>query len=223
MLLLPLMWLALTATVYGWREFRARDVLAGTRAQARIERLERGADIRWVRLALLASDDLRTKYLPVAQAFRLILRAGPRLVGAYVLLATVISLLDNLAAVGLTVLVGPRSPAVSLLLDPLSTLVVGLVITCISVALYAAAFDRALDAVLTAARPRLPGRTATTGSAMEFDQPTSRVDRSLERHLSGCRGRHHEADPDPTCRPTRSGSSERSRAGPAISAAASAW
>ncbi len=148
-LLLPLMWLALTATVFGWREFRALDVAAGTRMQSRLERLDERSDRPIARLTLLLSDDLRTKYLPVAQAFRLILRAGPRLVGAYLLLATVISLLDNVATIGLTVLVGPRSQAVLLLLDPLEQLLVGLVVTVGSVALYAATFDRALGAVLT--------------------------------------------------------------------------
>lgn len=166
-LLLPLMWLALTATVYGWRDFRARDVLAGTRAQSRVERLEQEAGGPMGRLALLATDDLRTKYLPVAQAFRLILRAGPRLVGAYLLLATVSSLLDNLAAIGLTVLVGPRSLAVSLLLDPLQDLVVSLVITCVSVALYAAAFDRALGAVLNSAETDAADSDATESGATE--------------------------------------------------------
>ena len=79
-ILLPLMWLALTATVFGWREFTARDVVAGTRAEARIARLQEGADRPLSRLALLATADLRTTYLPVAQAFRLILHAGPRLI-----------------------------------------------------------------------------------------------------------------------------------------------
>jgi hypothetical protein len=142
---LPLMWLALVATVYGWRDYRARDVVAGTALEARLERIEQRPAGAGRRLLLFATADLRTKYVPVAQALRLIGRAGPRFVGAYLLLATAISALDNLLSVGLSRLVGPQTQAVTLLLDPLQTLLVQIVVTIASVALYAAAFDRAVS------------------------------------------------------------------------------
>lgn len=153
---LPLMWLALTATVYGWRDYRARDLLTGTRLASRLERLERAPVGSGRRLLLFVSADLRTKYLPVAQALRLIGRAGPRFVGAYLLLATAVTALDHLLTIGVAVLAGPHLLAGSLLLDPLETLLVELVVTMVSVALYAAAFDRAVNA---------PARTPVTVEA----------------------------------------------------------
>lgn len=144
--LLPLMWLALAATVYGWRDYQAADVVAGTRVGSRWARMT-GRPAGPGRLLLLfATADLRTKYLPVAQALRLIGRAGPRFVGAYLLLATTLSAVQSLLTIGLSWVVGPRDPAATLLIDPLQTLLVGLVVSVASVALYAAAFDQAVAA-----------------------------------------------------------------------------
>ena len=141
---LPLMWLALAAVVYGWRDVSAADVLAGTRAAPRLERWSRLVTTPVGRLALFATDDLRTKYLPVLQALRLVGRAGPRVIGAYVLLATALSSTDALLQIALTLLAGPQSAAVSLLLEPLEDLVVSLPVTVLSVALYGAVFARAV-------------------------------------------------------------------------------
>ena len=147
---LPLMWLALAAVVYGWREVSAADLFAGTRAAPHLERWSRSASTPAGRLLVLATDDLRTKYLPVLQALRLVARAGPRLIGAYVLLATVLQALDDLLRIGLSVLVGPQSVPATLLLDPVQDLVVSLVVTCLSVALYGVVFARAVGAPLAA-------------------------------------------------------------------------
>ncbi len=144
--LLPLMWLALAATVYGWRDYRAEDVVAGTRVQSRFQRLAGQPAGSGRRLLLFATADLRTKYLPVAQALRLIGRAGPRFVGAYLLLATVVAAAENLVSIGLSLLVGPQTQAMNLLIDPLQSLLIGLIATVTSVALYAAGFDRAVTA-----------------------------------------------------------------------------
>ncbi len=141
---LPLMWLALTAVVYGWREVSAADVLAGTPVAARLERWTRYGTTPAGRVVLLATDDLRTKYLPVLQALRLVARAGPRVIGAYLLLSAALQALRGLLEIGLSVLVGPRSTAVTLLLDPASDLVVSALATTVSVALYGAVFARAV-------------------------------------------------------------------------------
>lgn len=144
-LLLPLMWLALAATVFGWREFRARDILSGLSlpTPARLTRM-RGA--RHSRLAAWATADFRHKYLPLAQALRLVWQAGPRFLGVYLLLATVLRLLDHGFRYLLQVLAGPGSPSYALGLRPGLDLVAGLVFTCWSVTLYAVAFDRSVAA-----------------------------------------------------------------------------
>lgn len=142
--LLPLVWLALTASVLGWREFRSGDVLAGTRIGDRwAGRLARVGGPLGTLMGLLTSD-LRTKYLPVLAALRMISRAGPGFVGVYLLLATVLTSARQLFDIAVTVLLGPRDVASSLLTDPAATLVSGLIFTTLAIALYAAAFDEAL-------------------------------------------------------------------------------
>lgn len=142
--LLPLVWLALTASVLGWREFRSGDVLAGTRVGDRwAGRLARGGGPLGTLMALVTSD-LRTKYLPVLAALRMISRAGPGFVGVYLLLATVLTSARQLFDIAVTVVLGPRDVASSLLTDPAATLVSGLIFTTLAIALYAAAFDEAL-------------------------------------------------------------------------------
>ena len=107
-------------------------------------------------LAALATDDLRTKYLPVLQALRLVARAGPRFVGVYLVLATVLTAAQAAFDIAVTVLVGPRGVDTALLVDPFAVLVSGLVFTPVAIALYAAAFDEALTAAL---RRSPPGRS----------------------------------------------------------------
>jgi len=145
-LVLPLVWLALTATVLGWRELGSGELIARTPLGGRLagRRLPGGRRTRAV--ASLLTADLRTKYLPVLEALQLVARAGPAFVGVYLLLATVLAALQSWFVVALTVLLGPRSAAASLATDPTSTLVTGLIFTPLSIALYAAGFDRALAA-----------------------------------------------------------------------------
>jgi hypothetical protein len=71
-MLLPLVWLALTATVFGWQQLNARDLVAGTPIEGHAtrvtERLSRGrhtASWRAGRRSLdILTGDLRTKYHP---------------------------------------------------------------------------------------------------------------------------------------------------------------
>lgn len=172
-LVLPLVWLALTATVLGWREFRGVDVLAGTPLGGRLAGLRRPGGTRVRLLADFLTADLRTKYLPVLQALQLVGRAGPRFVGVYLLLATMVTTAQGLFEIAVTVLVGPLDIAGSLFLDPFLMLASGLLFTTFSVAVYAAAFDEALAAalgrdakpVVRAGTPRPDGpRPATTAS-----------------------------------------------------------
>lgn len=143
---LPLMWLALTAVVYGWREVSAADAL-GERVAGRLGRWSRPIDRTPLgRVLMLATDDLRTKYLPVLQALRVVGRAGPRLIGAYLLLATALQALDRLLQIGVSLLVGPQDVPRTLLLAPVEDLVVVTLVTTASVALYGAVFARALTA-----------------------------------------------------------------------------
>ncbi|WP_091179114.1 hypothetical protein [Microlunatus flavus] len=140
---LPLMWLALTAVVFGWREASAADAL-GARAAGWVGRFSGVARTPSGRVLLLATDDLRTKYLPVLLALRVVVRAGARTIGAYLLLATALQALDGLLQIGLTLLAGPQPVGRTLLLEPVEDLLVSAVVTATSVALYGAVFARAL-------------------------------------------------------------------------------
>lgn len=168
---LPLVWLALTATVLGWRQFGASDVLAGTRLEDRAARLTSGSSRTRALIGLLTGD-LRTKYLPVLQALRLIGYAGPSFIGVYLVLATVLTAAQQSFDIGVTLVLGPRDVAATLLTDSLAVLVSGLIFTPIAIALYAAAFDQALGEVLgrrgrvsAAPRPDNGRRPSTAASA----------------------------------------------------------
>lgn len=152
--LLPLMWLALTATVFGWREFTGRDVLEGTVAQASARRWQeelsrRESSPAWalvIRASRLLTGDLRTKYVPVASAFRLVLRAGPRFVGAYLLLAATLSAGQRFLELGVDWVIGPQAQGPFLARVAFTDLAVSLLFATVSTALYVAAFDRVLAA-----------------------------------------------------------------------------
>ncbi|WP_425310002.1 hypothetical protein AADG42_14950 [Ammonicoccus fulvus] len=159
-LFLPLVWLALTAVVHGWREFRAADVLSGTPA-ARVT----GRTLpRW---AEWATDDLRHKYLPVISALRLILAAGPRFLGAYLVLATLLRVGQEWLNWALAMVVGelPINQAVAYgyVRDFLSAFL-GMTLLA---ALYLAAFDRGIAETtkLPWREPRRARRAVSAGSA----------------------------------------------------------
>ena len=100
--LLPLLWLALTATVLGWPDPRADLLQQRTeQAQARLDRADRTPAAR---LALgagrLLTADLRTKYLPVLRALGFVLAAGWRFVLAYLILATAVTTARGWSAIG---------------------------------------------------------------------------------------------------------------------------
>ena len=160
-ILLPLVWLALTAAVFGWQQRSARDLVAGTpieshatRVTERLSRRQHTVSWRAGHRSLdILTADLRTKYLPVVDALRLVIRAGPRFLGAYLVLATLLVTLQDIAASLIDVAVGPQSVAVSLASQPISDLVVDLVFTTLSVALYVAAVDRVFTEVSGRTRP----------------------------------------------------------------------
>lgn len=177
--LLPLMWFALAATVFGWREFRGRDVVAGTRLEPAAVRLDHATGRAGIQagaiptLLALATDDLRRKYLPVANALRVVWHAGPRFMGVYLVLATVLWAGEVWASEGLVRLAGPQPDDVSFALEPFYDLLLGGVFLTASVALYATGVDRALAEVTrTSWRPARSPRAFPTA---EPPQPVSRT------------------------------------------------
>lgn len=149
--LLPLMWIALVATVFGWREFRARDLVAGTAAAHMPDALAARVRVDGRRHPLLAAADwltrdLREKYLPVLTALRLVGAAGARFTGAFLVLVALDHLVWNRFDEALTMALGPRPFAATLGTIPLQNLIVAFFTTTTTLAIFAAGFDRALAA-----------------------------------------------------------------------------
>lgn len=146
--LLPLVWLALTATVFGWRDLRLRDLVGLPVLRWTTGPLGPGRPMAGLgRLVKVATGDLRTKYLPVASSLRMLLRGGPRFVGAYLVLATVLSTTQELVEALVRVSIGPVDVDRWSQTQPFAGLLVGTVFTPVLVALYGAAFDRCLAMV----------------------------------------------------------------------------
>ncbi|HHW83624.1 MAG TPA: hypothetical protein GX743_07430, partial [Actinomycetales bacterium] len=116
---LPLVWLALTATVVGWDDLH-RALPAGrllgrvTSTAARVRRLRpvrslEAAPARSpIRLLVLWLQNQVEDLVPVLQAFRLILRSGWPFIAAYLLLGAVVQAISTVVIEGLLHMVGPQ-------------------------------------------------------------------------------------------------------------------
>ncbi len=141
--LYPLFWLALTAAVFGWRDFEGRDLLTGTRLESVASHLN---DSPATRLGLFVTGELREKYVPVLRALRLIWASGGQFIGAYVVAVALVNLVTGVFRVGSVWWIGPRPIDQTLAYVPLLDLVTGLLSQLLLVAVYGAAFDAALRA-----------------------------------------------------------------------------
>lgn len=160
--LLPLLWLALTATVLGWPDPRASRL---DQLRARVVDRARTPTARLaLRAGRLLTSDLQTKYLPVLRALRFVLTAGWRFVAAYLILATAVSTARVWGVLGLERLIGPQSPTQTLAWWAVTNLVEGLVFTTIAVAVYVAAYARVRS--LTAETPPAPGPSPAPAAAV---------------------------------------------------------
>ncbi len=159
---LPLMWVALTATVVGWREFRARDVVAVVRGEAPtadddvapVRRTARGAVISAARAA---TADLRDKYVPILTALGLVLRTGARFLGAYLLLSALLRFVMTWLLIGLKRWLGTGDLEWWLATATPIQVVHDLLLTTAGVALHVAAFDRVMASATGAPWTRLGG------------------------------------------------------------------
>jgi hypothetical protein len=149
--LLPLVWLALTAIVLGWRSADPHtELVEHTPFADRTRRWHGRFAARTVtpvwRLIIgagrLLTSDLRNKYLPVLSALALTLRVGWRFVGAYLIVATAVETLRRFAIVGVDRVIGPQSATQYLARMAVTDLAVGLVFGTLAVAVWVAAFER---------------------------------------------------------------------------------
>lgn len=148
---LPLMWLALVAIVFGWRQFHVRDVLPQRVGQQRRRpaRETAGTDTSFSHAVGFLTEDLRMKYLPLAHALRLIWRSGPYVLGAYLILVTLLEAGRSAAFALLSVTFAAGTQADMFLAFTAVSFVVEMVFLPLTICLYCATFDRGLrDAAL---------------------------------------------------------------------------
>jgi hypothetical protein len=156
-ILLPLAWLAIAGVVYGQavapRGVRVRGALAD-RAHARWTSAP-----RWVRARL--SDiwsELVARFRPIGRALVLMWRAGPVLIGGYILLYTLLLALESLVGIGVTRLFGPNDVSGFWMVnDQLILLAIPLIIEPLRIVLVSSSYDQVIA--------RLVGRNADAGAA----------------------------------------------------------
>lgn len=154
-IVLPLVWLAVVAMVFGWRQFRARDLL-GDHVRARTELFEQAhGDLAATvgRLVHVLTADLRDKYIPLLHALRLVWRSGPYVLGAYLVLSALITGMTNALSHTILSTFGVDSEANLLRTFNAADAIQTLAFVSLSVCLYAAAFDRGLADAFRHAAP----------------------------------------------------------------------
>lgn len=142
---LPLVLLAVTCMVFGWREADMGE-LAGAAGLRRARTRMGGSSRRLLpRATTLLTEDVRTRFVPLVHSLRMLLRGGPRLVGAFLVLAAALSLMQGAVPWVLLRAVGPTGSYPGVALGYALDLAVGVLVQPLLVALYGAAFDRSLD------------------------------------------------------------------------------
>lgn len=159
--LLPIAWLTIAGVIYGQAVAPQSAQLGGevySRARARLDTLP--GRLR-ARLKDIWSD-LIARFQPIGRAILLMWRAGPVLIGSYVLLFTVLLALDAALELGISRVVGPNELASFWMVNaPLIFLAVPLVIEPLRVVLVASAYD----AVIARLAPAAAGDGAPAGDA----------------------------------------------------------
>ena len=157
--LLPIAWLTIAGVIYGQAVAPQTAQLGGAvviRAKARFDTLP--SRLR-ARLRDVWSD-LVSRFQPIGRALLLMWRAGPVLIGAYVLLFTIVLALDAAFEFGISRLVGPHELNGFWMVNaPLIFLVVPLVIEPLRIALVASAYDAVIGRL---------ARVSTEGSAQSL-------------------------------------------------------
>lgn len=179
--LLPLVWLSLTAMVVGWSDFThgvAHGRLAGVVSSGaqRVGSTRLGStvaassDLTPLGLVRLWSTKKVEDLLPAVQALRLILRAGLGFLGAYVVAGVLVRALETWVTYGLLWTFGSRNFGDSLRVVPIAEFAGAFVAWTLAACLYVVAFDRAMLRALSpsgsqsASSGRRPTTSRVTGN-----------------------------------------------------------
>ncbi|WP_159500259.1 hypothetical protein [Microbacterium sp. 18062] len=160
-LLLPVAWLTIAGVVYGQAVAPQAPALAGERIErvrsryaALPERVRRRARDLW--------GELVGRFRPIGQALLLMWRAGPALIGVYVLLYTVVLALQGFGEYGLTRIIGPQDLyGFWFVFDAALVTAVTAVVEPIRVSLVASAYDATLAALPPVSTPRRSSKSVS--------------------------------------------------------------
>jgi len=160
----PMLWLAVAALVFGsrvlslaelWRTgqpYAARipgmTVFARygeKRAFRRLEPPPKGVRLAAARIQEAFFGDIDDKYLPTLHALRLVLRAGPIFLGAYIFVYSLVIILQNYLERSIHWLVGGHESQFWVRWEPLSALIQDALIEPVRLCLLAVAFRRCLE------------------------------------------------------------------------------
>lgn len=176
--LLPLVWLALTAMVFGWHEFAvsARRLRLPPFLALRLERAQSASPFGALRAGYTAlAEDL----LPAVQALRLLLRSGLGFLAAYLLLSALARALGTWVNSAVLWLIGPNSFAETLVYSSAVAFVGEFVAWSVAACVYITAFDRAMNRAIRSGSPVL--RTPPGAAPEPTTPPVAGPARSMPR------------------------------------------
>lgn len=185
MVVLPLTWLALTASVFGWRDLTTNPIGLTDTERLVLDRARQAGETRTGRRArdLVSSGPLRLAwsqlvgltedYLPLGQGVRIIARAGTAFVAAYLVAAAVWATAERALRWLARSVVSTRTLEAQITTDPLVDFLVSLVFVTGSMALYAVGFDRAILAAVAGPGHRAGEVTAAARTPAPADPAAS--------------------------------------------------
>ncbi len=187
-ILLPVAWLVIAGVIYGQAVAPQAPVLSSRlfttvgKRYARIPGvLQRRVRDVWV--------DLTGRFRPIGRAILLMWRAGPLIIGTYVLAYTLVLALEGWLQVGVIRLAGPQDLRTFwMVFDELVLLAVPLVVEPIRVALIAGAYDATVGALRV--------RAAAAAVESEAAVPPARIEDPVDRAGAQADGEGGEATPE---------------------------
>ncbi|MEH3088541.1 MAG: hypothetical protein PGN24_02725 [Microbacterium arborescens] len=173
-LLLPIAWLTIAGVLYGQAVAASAPKLAG-RIPEKVRTRYGAIPARARRRLDDVGGSLVGRFRPIGAALVLMWRAGPALIGGYVLLFTAVVALEPLVGLGITRLVGPHDLVSEwMVFDQLLVLAVGLIVEPVRVALVAGAYERTLVG-LTPRSVQLEAQQPAVGADGEVEDEGARI------------------------------------------------
>jgi hypothetical protein len=168
-ILLPLAWLTIAGVVYGQAVAPTGVRMRGAVAD---HARRRWAGVPgWLRSRLTdVWDEIVSRFQPIGRALVLMWRAGPVLIGGYVLLYTLLLGLESLVGIGITRIVGPHDvDSFWMVNDQLILLAIPLIIEPLRIVLVSSSYD----SVIGRLRQGSTASLSTDGSAPAAAKSTS--------------------------------------------------